>query len=111
VLNAGREPRARARATLIGTFSLAGRSWAWGGTNEHLPAAIRAASAAVVDAILERDAWELSTPMFALDQGTAWALSAYVCDRAGGDGVYSYENRGGMVYVLLRELRPADGPP
>jgi hypothetical protein len=107
LFSSGEIARAEGRATLIGTFSLAGRTWAWGGPNVNLSAAMRASSAAIVDAIVERDLWELSTPAFALDQGTAWALSAFVCDRAGGEGVHCYENQGGLVYVLLRDLREA----
>ena len=45
------------------------------------------ASAALIDAIEERDLWEISTPVFATDEPTAWAIAAFVCDRAGGDAV------------------------
>jgi hypothetical protein len=93
------------RATLIGTFAPAGRSWGWGGTNPHLPEDIRRSSSALVDAVLDRDAWELSTPAFATDLGTAWALAAFVCDHDRGDGVVAMPEGGGLVFVLLRDLR------
>ncbi len=103
VFSRGGAPRLRARATLLGTFSLAARTWAWGSGNQSLSPGIRASSAALVDGILERGLWELSTPVFALDEPTAWALCAFVCDRAGGDGLWCYENRGGLVFLLLRD--------
>jgi hypothetical protein len=98
------------RATLIGTFAPAGRSWGWGGTNPHLPEDLRRTSAAVVDAVLDRDAWELSTPAFPTDEGTAWALAAFVCDRAGGDGVVCMPEGGGLVFVLVRDVREKASP-
>ncbi len=106
----GGAPRVRARATLVGTFSLAARTWAWGGSNENLSPAIRAASAALADGILERDMWELSTPVFALDEATAWAICAFVCDRTGGEGLWCYENRGGLVFLLLRDVKACTVP-
>ncbi len=93
------------RATLIGSTSRASRTWAWGGGNPNLPAAVRAASAALVDGIADRDMWELSTPLFPLDEATAWILAGLVCDHAGGDGVYRADDGDGRVFVLLRELR------
>lgn len=110
VFTRGGVPRVRARATLVGTFSLAARTWAWGGGNQSLSPAIRASSAALVDGILERDLWELSTPVFALDEPTAWALCAFVCDRAGGEGLWCYENRGGLVFLLLRDVKECAVP-
>jgi hypothetical protein len=109
VFSLGGMPRVRAKATLVGTFALAARTWAWGGSNENLSPAVRASSAALVDGILERDLWELSTPVFALDEATAWALCAFVCDRAGGEGLWCYKNRGGLVFLLLRDVKVCAG--
>ncbi len=95
------------RATLIGSFSYGSRSWAWGGQNSRLPPHVRGASAALVDGILERDLWELSTPIFGSDEATAWLLCAFVCDRAGGQGIYRGRSGDSAVFVLLRELRPS----
>ncbi len=98
--------RVAARATLVGTFAPATRTWGWGSTNPHLPEAVRRASAAAVDRILDhRDAWELSTPVFATDEATAWALGALVCDRAGGDGICCGPDPEGSVFLLLRDAR------
>jgi len=94
------------RGTLVGTFAPATRTWGWGGTNPHVPEAIRRSAAAVVDALTDRDLWELTTPVFATDQPTAWALAALICDRAGGDGVYCASEPEGLVFVLLRDVMP-----
>jgi hypothetical protein len=97
-------PEVRGRATLIGTFAPDCRIWGWGGSNPHVPDAVRRASAALVDGIEERDVWEISTPAFATDEPTAWALAAFVCDRTQADGVFCGPERGGRVFVLLRNL-------
>lgn len=104
---APRVPRVVARATLIGTFSQPARTWAWGGYNKNLPERVRASSAALTDAIAERDMWEISTPVFAADEGTARVLAALVCERAGGHGVYRTSTEEGGVYLLLRDVREA----
>jgi hypothetical protein len=92
-----------ARATLIGTFAPASRTWGWGASNPHVPEMVRRASARLVDEVLDRDMWELSTPVFATDESTAWALAAFVCDRAGGDGVLCSPEGEGRVFILLRD--------
>jgi hypothetical protein len=102
----GRE-RVRGRATLIGTYAFASRAWAWGGASKRVPERARAASAALADGILEpelRGMWELSTPVFAVDEQTAWTLASIVCEAIGGQGVYASRTEGGIVFLLLREL-------
>jgi hypothetical protein len=105
VFSKGGQPRVVARAVLIATFSDASRAWAWGGYNKNLPASVREASAALADAVPERDLWEVSTPLFPTDAATAWVLGALVCDRAGGEGVYGTPTEGGRAYLLLRDVR------
>ncbi|HEX3343736.1 MAG TPA: hypothetical protein VHS09_04145 [Polyangiaceae bacterium] len=107
VFSKGGQPRVVARAVLIATFADASRVWAWGGYNKNLPESVRQAAAALADAVPERDIWEVSTPMFPTDAGTAWVLGALVCDRAGGDGVYRTPTEGGRAYLLLRDVRDA----
>lgn len=97
----------RGRATLLGTFSHASRTWAWGGSSRSVPERARAASAALVDGILERDMWELSTPVFSVDEQTAWTLAAVVCERVRGEGVYCSRAEEGLVFLLLRDVREA----
>ena len=98
------QERVAGRATLVGSYSRGSRTWAWGGSNSNLPARVRAASAALVDGIPERDMWELSTPIFPLDEGTAWVLAGLACVHAGADGIYRAEDGESRVFVMLREL-------
>jgi len=107
---AGKAPLV-ARATLVGTFAPHARTWGWGGTNPHAPEGVRRASALLVDAILDRDVWELSTPVFATDELTAWAVAAFVCDRAKGDAVVCVPDREGLVFLLLRDVSAPGGAP
>jgi hypothetical protein len=97
----------RGRATLVGSYAPATRTWGWGGSNPHAPDAVRRASSRLVDDVADRDMWELSTPVFATDEVTAWALAALVCDRASGDGVYCSPDDEGLVFVLLRDFAAA----
>jgi hypothetical protein len=100
-----------ARATLIGTFAPRARTWGWGGTNPHAPDGVRRASTLLVDSIEDRDLWELSTPVFATDELTAWAIAAFVCDRMKGDAVVCVPDREGLVFLLLRDVSaPGDAP-
>jgi hypothetical protein len=105
---AGKTPLA-ARATLIGTFAPRARTWGWGGTNPHAPESVRRASSLLVDAIADRDAWELSTPVFATDELTAWAIAAFVWDRAKGDAVVCVPDSEGLVFLLVRESAGSSG--
>jgi hypothetical protein len=105
VFSTGGSARVRARATLIGTVSLATRTWAWGGYSKSVPERARRESAALADSILERDMWELSMPAFAVDEPTAWAVAAIVCDRAGGEGVHCSRTDAGLIFLLLRDVR------
>jgi hypothetical protein len=95
-------PPLRARATLLGTFAPTARTWGWGSSNPHAPDAVRRASATLVDGVLERDLWELSTPVFATDEPTAWAIAAFVCDRVKGDAVLCAPDNEGLVFVLVK---------
>jgi hypothetical protein len=107
VFSAGGEARVEARATLIATFSRAARSWAWGGYNKNLPEPVRAAAAALADAVPDRDMWEVSTPVFPADESTAWVLAALVCARCGGETVHASPVEEGLAFLLLRNVREA----
>jgi hypothetical protein len=98
--------RLRARATLVGTFAPSSRTWGWGAYNPHLPDSVRRASAALTDGIVDRSIWEISTPVFATDESTAWALAALVCERAGGDAVCCGPDPEGSVFLVLRDVGP-----
>ncbi|MDP8999713.1 MAG: hypothetical protein M3O46_06345 [Myxococcota bacterium] len=96
---------ADARATLLGTFAEASRTWAWASSNPSLAEPVRTACAAITDALEERDLWEISTPTFATDESTAWALAALLCDRTNADGVHRIARDDGALFVLLREAQ------
>jgi uncharacterized protein DUF6882 len=103
----GGRPLGTARATLIGTFAHGPRTWAWAWSNPNAPETVRKASAALTDALAERNLWEIATPVFATDEPTAWALAALICDRAGADGVQRLAVEDGAIFVLLRDIRDA----
>jgi hypothetical protein len=97
-------PAATARAVLVGTFAHAPRTWAWAWTHPELPEQAKRASAQLTDGIEDRSIWEISTPVFATDEPTAWAISAFVCEGAGGDGVQRLTQSGGALFVLVRDV-------
>jgi hypothetical protein len=95
---------ATAQATLLGTFARAPRTWAWAWSHPELPDEMKRASSALTDAIQTRTIWEISTPVFATDEPTAWAIAALVCDRAKGEGVQRLAQEDGAVFVLVRDV-------
>jgi hypothetical protein len=95
----------RARPTLLGTFATAARTWAWGAYSPHAPEAVKRASSALTDGLADRSMWEVSTPVFASDVGTAWAIAAVVCQGVGGDAVCCGAEEGGLVFLLLRDVK------
>jgi hypothetical protein len=94
-----------AQATVLGTFARAARTWAWAWSNPTAADAVRRAAAALTDALEDREMWEISTPAFATDEPTAWALAALVCERSGADGVHRVADDDGVLFVLVREAR------
>jgi hypothetical protein len=94
-----------ASATVIGTFAHGPRSWAWAWGNPSAAEPTRRASAALTDALMERNIWEISTPTFTTDEPTAWALAALLCDRYDADGVQRFPREDGALFVLIRDLR------
>lgn len=96
-----------AAAALLGTFANAPRTFGWAWSHPGLPEHVKRASAALTDGIEERDIWEIATPAFATDEPTAWAIAAFVCDRAGGEGVQRLGRDDGALFVLVRDVRAA----
>ncbi len=95
---------ATARATLLGTFARTSRTWAWAWSHPELAEPVKRASAALTDAIEDRSVWEISTPVFATDEPTAWAIAAFVCDRVPGEGVQRLAQDEGALFVLVRDV-------
>jgi hypothetical protein len=102
---AGDRPLGESRATVVGTFAHAPRTWAWAFANENAPAAVRRASQALLDGLVERDLWELTSPAFPTDESTVWALAAYLCDRTKAEGVQRMAGEEGALFVLLQGVR------
>jgi hypothetical protein len=96
-----------ARATPIGTFARAPRTWAWAWAHPNLSEAARKASASLTDALSDRDLWEITTPTFATDESTAWLLAALLCDRAHAQGVQRMAREDGALFVLVHDARAA----
>lgn len=103
-----------AEITLIGTFSNVSRCFLWGWGDPNLEVGPRESARELVDAVPQRDMWELTTRQFATDEPTAWHLALMIADNAKGEGVYRIPQEDGMVYLLVRKLgerqprKPAD---
>jgi uncharacterized protein DUF6882 len=91
----------------IGTFARAQRMWGWAWGNPNIAETTRKASAALADAVLDRDLWEITTPAFATDESTAWLLAALICDRARAIGVKRMVNDDLALFVLVVDVRDA----
>jgi hypothetical protein len=89
---------------ILGTFSRQARSFVWAAANPSLSEAARKATSALLDAMPDRSAWEVSTFGFTTDEPTAWSLCAWVCDVARGEGLVRMETDEGPVFVLIRAV-------
>lgn len=78
---------ARGSHALLGSFSRPHRSWVWAASNPTVPAHARRRCREALDAMPARSAWEISTPGFASDEATAWALAGWVARQQGWDAV------------------------
>jgi hypothetical protein len=96
---------ATADAVVLGTYSRLRRTFAWASENPSLDEAARRACVALLDAMPERSAWEVSTFAFATDEPTAWALAAWIVDAQGFDGLTVVEADDGVIYVALRDVK------
>ena len=100
----GERREARAVATLLGSFARASCTWVWAWANPSLAEGVKRRAAAVCDAVPQRDLWELTTPQFATDEGTSWALCSLVCEAVGGEGLYKAPHPSGCIFFLLRAI-------
>ncbi len=110
VFSVAGSPIARARQIVIGSFSRPHRSWVWGGDNPSLAPEARRRSKALLDAIPDRAPWEVSTPGFATDEPTAWALSAWVAHLGGLEAIFRVAaGADGFVVLGLSDVEGAGG--
>ena len=49
--------------------------------------------------------WELTTPTFACDEGTAWTLAAIVAKSAGKLALQDVQRADGFVILAVSEMR------
>lgn len=92
------------RAVLLGTFAQGACTWVWAWANPSLSPAEQRAAAGLCDRVRRRDLWEISTPQFFSDPGTAWQLCSIVCEEAAGAGLYRAPYRGGYVFFMLLDV-------
>lgn len=86
----GEERRA---GVLVATWEPASWVFGWLGQSPEAPPELRRRAAELVDRVLLREPWELSTPAFQTDAETAFAVVALVADHAGADGVLAIDER------------------
>ena len=103
---AGR-PTARARVSLLGSFSDKTRTWAWAWANPSLPDLIQERARDLCDRFSRRDLWELTTAQFATDLGSCWALASLFVVEHGAAGIYRVPQAPHHVFVLLDRLERA----
>ncbi|MDW8248849.1 MAG: hypothetical protein RMJ98_06040, partial [Myxococcales bacterium] len=106
-----RRPLSEARATLLGSFSDRSRTWAWAWGNATLPPGLQEPSRQLCDQVIRRDLWEISTPQFTTDFGTAQALASLLAVEAGAAGVHAIRQEHHTLLLLLDHLQPAEGAP
>lgn len=95
-------------AVVLGTYSRPRRSFVWAAANPTVEASVRQACTELLDVMPERSAWEISTFGFATDEPTAWALAAWVVDALELAGLTTVEAEEGVIFVALRDVRPAE---
>lgn len=94
-------PTARARISLLGSFSDATRTWAWAWSNTSLPEGLQRRAQDLCDSFARRDLWELTTAQFATDLGSCWALASLFVVEHGAAGIYRVPQAPHHVFVLL----------
>lgn len=94
-----------AHTTLIGSFSEPTRTWAWAWGNTSLPESLREPSHQLCDQILRRDLWEITTPQFPSDLGTARELVSLLLAETNADGFYELSQEHHVVFLLLSQIK------
>lgn len=87
---------------LLGSFSDVSCQFYWGYAHEGIPEPIQAKCRVLVDAVPQRDMWELTTKFFPSDLGTGTQLAMLVAQASGWDGVYASPQEGGTALMLVK---------
>lgn len=101
------EPGLTLPAAPLATFEPHRATLAWLGQNPHAPPAAKARAARLVDALLDRSVWEISTPLFQTDEPSAFALAAFVAMKNDAAGLLRIEEAerpglpGAWIYVVV----------
>jgi hypothetical protein len=95
---------ARGEQVVLGSFERGARSWVWAAQNPSLVAAARERSAALLDAMPDRSAWEITTPGLVTDEPTSWALAWWVALQNDLEGVVRVTTPDGYVALGVRRL-------
>ncbi len=99
-------PSARARVSLLGSYSDKTRTWAWAWANTSLPGPLQQRARDLCDRFARRDLWELTTAQFATDLGSCWALASLFVVEHGAAGIYRVPQAPHHVFVLLDRVDP-----
>jgi hypothetical protein len=91
-----------ASVVLLGSFSTVSCQFYWGYSHEGIPPTVQNACRVLVDAVPQRDMWELTTKFFATDLGTSTQLAMIVAQANGWDGVYASPQDGGTALLLVK---------
>jgi hypothetical protein len=90
---------------LVGTYAKRYRQWVWGSQNDSASEASRQCVRDALDAVPEREAWEISTPAFATDQRTAVGLAGWLALQQGWT-TWIAESDGGLLIYAVFDLEP-----
>jgi hypothetical protein len=100
------ETVARGEQVVLGSFEKRARSWVWAAHNPSLVERARERARALLDAMPDRSAWEISTPGLVTDEATSWALAWWVALQSGLEGVVRVSTRDGYVALGVSRLVP-----
>lgn len=97
---------ARGEQIVLGSFERRARSWVWAAHNPSLIEGARQRSAALLDAMPDRSAWEVATPGLVTDEPTSWALAWWVALQNALEGVVRVSTQDGYVALGVKRLMP-----
>ena len=102
----GETPIAEGRQVVLGSFAKPARAWVWAAFNPSLNETAKARASALLDAMPDRSAWEITTPGLVTDQPTAWALAWWVALENKLLGVVRVDTDDGFVVLGVESIEP-----